>query len=74
MAIVLAVARLRAPATTATDTALQSTDRPSTKWIWYRSHKCGGLSYALFKAFSCRSPTALKKPDRLKQCHCLQFC
>ena len=23
---------------------------------------------------SCRSPTALKRPDRSKQCHCLQFC
>ena len=22
---------------------------------------------------SCWSPTALKKPDRSKQCHCLQF-
>ena len=22
---------------------------------------------------SCWSPTALKRPDRLKQCHCLQF-
>ena len=22
----------------------------------------------------CRSPTALKRPDRSKQCHCLQFC
>ena len=22
---------------------------------------------------SCRSPTALKRPDRSKQCHCLQF-
>ena len=22
---------------------------------------------------SCRSPTALKKPDRSKQCHCLKF-
>ena len=22
---------------------------------------------------SCRSPTALNRPDRLKQCHCLQF-
>ena len=21
----------------------------------------------------CRSPTALKRPDRSKQCHCLQF-
>ena len=32
-------------------------------------------SNALFKASSyfCRSPTALKKPDRSKQCHCLPF-
>ena len=22
---------------------------------------------------SCRSPTALKRPDKWKQCHCLQF-
>ena len=22
---------------------------------------------------TCRSPTALKRPDRSKQCHCLQF-
>ena len=22
---------------------------------------------------SCRSPTALKRPDRWKQCHCLEF-
>ena len=22
---------------------------------------------------SCKSPTALKRPDRSKQCHCLQF-
>ena len=22
---------------------------------------------------SCRSPTTLKRPDRSKQCHCLQF-
>ena len=22
---------------------------------------------------SCQSPTALKRPDRSKQCHCLQF-
>ena len=22
---------------------------------------------------NCRSPTALKRPDRLKQCHCVQF-
>ena len=22
---------------------------------------------------SCRSPTSLKRPDRSKQCHCLQF-
>ena len=26
------------------------------------------------KIRSCRSPTALKRPDRSKQCHCLQFC
>ena len=23
---------------------------------------------------SCRSPTVLKRPDRSKPCHCLQFC
>ena len=28
---------------------------------------------AFDKAYG-RSPTALKRPDRSKQCHCLQFC
>ena len=58
------------------DTALQSsqvTDH-SLNWTKYRPHKCDGLSYALLKPLaSCRSPTALKRPDRSKQCQCLQF-
>ena len=52
--------------------------------FYYRWTKAGKLFYKSVKilhdhaekvfCISCRSPTALKRPDRSKQCHCLQFC
>ena len=74
----LAVIRRRALATTTTHLQVIRpcrvlTDHP-LQWTQYRARRCDGLSYASFKASNyCKLPTALKRPDRSKQCHFRQF-